>query len=182
MESIRLCCRCNSLRDNKLENDFSSNSWIRLSFNLIFCRLGRCLKVFLWWRGWVFCEEGVQYLFRRVVYPLFFWRVVFHFLWGFTDCIRGGQSPDYFYSNLLYPKNRFIRLLFCLPKVPKTFDFQFLLLTSQKSLSGRSSSSSSVSFFKHAADKVFFVILDFLLSRDFSSADTRATVGQGSLA
>ena len=34
--------------------------------------VGRCLKIFLWWRGWVFCEEGVQYLFRKVVYPLFF--------------------------------------------------------------------------------------------------------------
>ena len=34
----------------------------------------------------------MQYLFRRVVYPLFFWRVVFHLLWGFTDCIRG-DSP-----------------------------------------------------------------------------------------
>ena len=44
-ESIKLCCRCKSLRDIRSEKDFSSKLFIKLSFNLIFCRLGRCLKV-----------------------------------------------------------------------------------------------------------------------------------------
>ena len=83
------------------------------------------------------------------------------------------------YSNLFSPKSRLSRALCCLPKVPNTFAFHFFFAASQKSLKGSSKISGSVSFLRHAAERVFFVFLLFFKSSDFSAEGTFAVSGQG---
>ena len=100
----------------------------------------------------------------------FLWRVMFKFV---------GRVKNV-YSKLCLPKSRFTRELCCFPNVPNTFFFHFFFALSQKSLRGRSKISASESFFRQEAESVIFVFWVFFLSKDFSSADTCAMLGQGS--